>query len=272
MTRSLLTSLLLALAGPLAAGAQQVTVSGVVVYGSPPASVGGATVRLSGSGAYFTDLDGWFRFEDVPPGPHSLTVQALGYRTRSLDLVIAADTILAVELEPDPLPLDSLLVRARTVRVRGNIVDARTGLRVLYAEVTMEPEYPTVGAISGQFTVRDVPVGQPLIILAEALEYFPARVAVTAEVDTTLTIELEPDPVAIRLLERQVERLETRSLSVPYAIDEAGREDIRMSGVAMIGELVRRRLPPGTVGNRPPYGDLPSIVYHGGGLGRPVCR
>jgi hypothetical protein len=180
MTRSPLTSLLLALAGPLAAGAQQVTVSGVVVYGSPPASVGGATVRLSGSGAYFTDLDGWFRFEHVPPGPHTLTVQALGYRTRSLDLVIAADTILAVELEPDP--------------------------------------------------------------------------------------------VAIRLLERQVERLETRSRSVPYAIDEAGREDIRMSGVAMIGELVRRRLPPGTVGNRPPYGDLPSIVYHGGGLGRPVCR
>ncbi len=56
--------------------------------------------------------------------------------------MIEADTTLVIELEPYPLRLDSLLVRAGTVRVRGAIVDALAGLRVLYTEVTFDPKYP----------------------------------------------------------------------------------------------------------------------------------
>ena len=77
------------------------TVSGRVVEKVHSTWIGGATVRLSGHPFFITDSDGRFRFTSVTPGLHTLTVEAMGYRSRQLELLARADTALLVEMEVD---------------------------------------------------------------------------------------------------------------------------------------------------------------------------
>ncbi len=214
--RAVAAGLLLCAGLPGTAWTQQVTVSGVIVETSRSATIGGATVRLSDRPPFFTDLDGAFHFTGVDPGAHVLTVQAMGYRPRSLNILVRADTLLVIEMEPDPIQLDSLVVEGGTITLRGRIRDVTTGDRVLYAQVTVSPGFPTVGATSGEFRVRKVPKGQTVYVLVEAMEYLPARIALIAESDTTLKVELEPDSVAMRMVAQEVEKLEKRSRALPF--------------------------------------------------------
>ena len=227
---------------PEAGQAQQVTVTGLVVERTQASWIGGATVRLSGSPPFFTDLDGVFRFNRVTPGRHTLTVQALGYQARSLEVEIRSDTTLTIEMDPDPILLDSLLVRSGNIRIRGEILDAQTGQRVLFAQVTVTPGFSTVGAVSGEFTVRRVPTGRAVTVLVEAVEYLPARIALITEADTSLTIELEPDPVGIRLIAQRVQKLETRSNSLPISKKVIDREDMALTPGWSIYDMIRVRL------------------------------
>ncbi len=227
---------------PTAAWAQQVTVTGLVVERTQASWIGGATVRLSGSPPFFTDLDGAFRFNRVTPGHHTLTVQALGYQTRSVELEIQADTTLLIEMDPDPIVLDSLLVRTGNIRIKGDIRDAQTGRRVLYAQVTVRPGFSTVGAISGRFTVKKVPIGRAVTVLVEAVEYLPARIALITEADTSLTIGLEHDSVGIRLLAQKVQALEARSNSIPYRRRDIDKEEMVRYAGWTIHEIVQRQL------------------------------
>ena len=201
---------------PESGWAQGITVTGLVVERTRSSWIGGATVPLSGSPLFFTDLDGTFRFTGVTPGRHTLFVEAMGYQTRSQEMVIRADTAFTVEMDPDPIRLDSLLVRAGNITIRGEILDASTGQRVLFAQVTVQPDFSTVGAISGHFTVRRVPVGRAVTVLVEAVEFLPARIALITEADTSLTVEMEPDPVGIRMVAEQAQKLEARSRGQPY--------------------------------------------------------
>jgi len=213
---------------PGAASAQEITVTGRVVERTQSSWIGGATVRLSGSPPFFTDLDGAFRFSRVIPGRHTLTVQALGYRTRSMELMIQSDTTITIELDPDPIVLDSLLVGSRsgTIRIRGEIFDAQTGDRVLYAQVTVQPDFSTFDALLGRFTAKKVPIGRAVTVLVEAIEYLPARIALITEADTSLTVEMEPDSVAIRLLAQKAQMLEARSLSLPVRQRVLDKEEL----------------------------------------------
>lgn len=197
--------------------AQGATVRGRIVERTQGSWIGGAAVRLSGSPPYFTNLDGRFQFAGVAPGRHTLTVEAMGYRARSLELLIRTDTAMAVEMEPDPIVLDSLLVRAGEITIRGEIRDARDGQRVFDARVSVLPGFPAVRAVRGGFTVRRVPVGRAATVIVESLGFLPARIALITESDTTLTVDLEPDPVGLRMLAAQVQKLEMRSRSVPYS-------------------------------------------------------
>ncbi len=225
--------------------AQEATVTGVVVEASSLSTIGGATVRLSGSPPFFTNLDGAFQFPEVAPGRHTLTVEALGYRTRSTQLMVREDTAVVIQMDPDPIVLDSLLVRAGDIKgitIKGDIRDAETGQRVLYAEVTVEPGFSPVGALSGQFKVKKVPVGRPVSVLVEAVEYLPVRIALITERDTTLTVELEPDPVGIRLIAQQARKLEARSRGQPYRRRVLGEDRLALLPTWSMYEVVIREL------------------------------
>jgi hypothetical protein len=238
----LVAGLLVSGSAPGAARGQQVTVTGLVVERTQSSWIGGATVRLSGSPPFFTDLDGAFQFTRVTPGRHTLTVEAMGYRTRSVELEIRSDTALTIELDPDPILLDSLLVRSGNVRIRGEILDAQTGRGVPYAQVSVIPGLSTVGAINGYFNVKGVPIGRAVTVLVEAIEYLPARIALITEADTSLTIVLEHDSVGIKLLAQQVEKLESRSHSIPYTTDVIDRKDMALYPGWTTYEIVQARL------------------------------
>lgn len=237
---------------PRLASGQQYVVSGVVVDGSQTTIIAGAAVRLSGLPLQSTDAEGRFRFDRVAGGTYTLSVEAVGYRTRSLDLQIRSDTTLRIKLTPDPIALDTLDVAVDNIRVRGTVRDAATGAILLQgAQITRYPSGTRSSAISGRFTIEAVPTGQPFGILVEALEYLPMRVEFVAERDTTLDLRLEVDSVALRMIAQQVRRLEVRANSVPYSLDALGRDEIMRAGVPTVAELLRRRLPPGVIPDTP---------------------
>jgi hypothetical protein len=129
-------------------------------------------------------------------------------------------------MAPDPIVLDSLLVRAGRITIRGRITDATDPDRIPFAQVTVLPGFPTVGAVSGRFTIRGVPVGRAVTVLVESVGYYPAPIALITEADTTLYVALEPDSVGMRMLAQQAEKLSVRSRSVPYALQSLDREEL----------------------------------------------
>jgi len=237
----LAATLLLLSTGRAASQVRTVTVTGTVVETSESARIGGAAVRLSGHPLVLTGIDGAFRFEGVAPGRHTLTVDAFGYGPGSLELVVRSDTTLIIELTPDPIRLDSIRVEARDVRIRGDIFDARTDERVLVAQVTVSPGFPTVGALSGWFSVGGVPAGRAVSVLVEAIEYLPARIALITERDTTLTVRLEPDSVGIRMVRAQVSRLEVRSEAVSLSRRTIDRDELERAPDWDIYDVIRIR-------------------------------
>lgn len=214
------------LMAPASVVAQEVTVSGVVVETTRGATVAGATVRLGDQRSFFTDLDGAFHFTEVPAGLHAMVVEAYGYRPRTLSLDLRSDTTLRVELEPAPIELDTLAVEVENVIVRGTVRDAETNRTILIAQVLVYPGGRTVGAVSGRFTLENVPARRPITLVVEAMEHLPARLSLVPEGDTTLTIPLEVDSVSIRMVQQQVERLEVRAKAVPTSLTALNREDL----------------------------------------------
>jgi hypothetical protein len=76
----------------------------------------------------------------------------------------------------------------------------------------------------------------------EAAAYLPARIALIPDADTTLIIELDPDPVGIRMLEIQLEKLETRSHSIPYSTRIIDRDELAAFSGWSVYEIAERQL------------------------------
>lgn len=221
------------------------TVSGRVVEKVHSTWIGGATVRLSGHPFFITDSDGRFRFTSVTPGPHTLTVEAMGYRSRQLELVARADTALLVEMEVDPIRLDSLLVEAGTITLQGKVADGATGRGIPGARVHAgrAPEVYTYG--DGFFRIKELPRGQSTPVVVEAYRYLPARIAIITDQDTTLTIGLEPDSIGIRLFAGAVHRLEIRSRAVGspvLSLVTLARDHIERSAHFSVYDMIKSRI------------------------------
>lgn len=221
-------SLLIATAGAAAGMQEPATLSGRVVERDSGQPVAGATVLLRDATRLTTDA-GTFRFTDVEPGRYVLRVSAIGYRPAEMTVVLRRDTTVDVELEVEPVALDTIAVRTRTVHVRGVVRDAETGTGLIDVEVSRGAERERTDPI-GRFDFEDVPAASPQVIEVRGFGYLPVTVEVTAERDTTLEFALVEDPLAQRMIDVQVERLEMRAH--PYvtpimpAID---REDLMKS-------------------------------------------
>jgi hypothetical protein len=231
--------------------AQTVTVSGLVVEQADSTPIGEASIRLADAPLAITDERGRFDIPGVPPGRYVLSVEALGYVSREIELDLRADTTIHIELIPDPIDVEGLLVEG--VTIRGNLRDAESGLKLLTGRVTLQPDGRSVTTRSGSFTLKQVARGSSVILVAEAMEHLPTRVQLFVEGDTTVDIMMGVDSVAIRLLDRQARRLASRAESMPYSVNELDRDDIRSVRLPSIGELVRRQLPPGLVDWKYPY-------------------
>lgn len=225
--------------------AQQATIRGVVqerVDGTPVAE---ASVRLRDGPRAVADASGRFVLPRVDPGRYTLEIDALGYVSRRVDIVIRGDTTLVIQLEADPVPIDQ--IEARVVTIRGTLHDAATGARLQSGEVRIEPGGDTGPANYRGFRIRGVQAG-PVRVVARAIEYLPAVIEFDAERDTTLRVDMRVDSVGIKLLFQQVDRLAQRADAEPLSVRELNRDDIHRSGAPTIGDLVQRQLPSWSAG------------------------
>lgn len=91
-------------------------VAGVVTDTDTGLPLPGAVVALDDLGlATVTDEDGWYWLVDVPPGPQHLSVELLGYRSRSIHVLVPAGRSLRVDLalETEPIEVETVVVRGR---------------------------------------------------------------------------------------------------------------------------------------------------------------
>lgn len=217
------------------------TVTGHVVEGVYSTWVGGATVRLSARAPFITGSDGLFRFGNVPAGSHTLRVEALGYRTRELTLLVRADTVVTVELEVDPIRLDSLLVKPGTIDLRGTVTEALTGRGIPDAHVRAGALQEAFANGRGAFHMKDLPRGFSIPVVVTAFRFLPARISLITERDTALAIRLEPDSLGIRIFARANQALLERTASVPLSVRTIDRSLLERTPSRSVYDVIKWR-------------------------------
>lgn len=223
---------------PAAAIAQSVRVNGTVVN-ERLEPIRGATVRLTGADSSITTGPaGTFLFEGIFPSGMILTVSAPGYDFRSIPLS-PGNTTLTVTMKSGITTLDKMIVRPKGVRIKGQVVDEKTGDALLFARVSIFPEGKTVVASNvGDF--RFDSIQGTVTIVAEAIEHLPVQLQLNPSRDTTIKLRMPIDSVAIRMISQQVVRLSKRSQSTPLPIKQFGNKDIQREARGTVGELIDR--------------------------------
>ncbi|MEQ8330102.1 MAG: carboxypeptidase-like regulatory domain-containing protein [Longimicrobiales bacterium] len=98
-----------------AADTARVTLIGEVRDYTNEEPILGATVRLVELELVrITDRNGFFAFEGIPPGEWTVETRQFGYETNVEPAPIGPGSLLLVRLEPRPVELDGLYVRARS--------------------------------------------------------------------------------------------------------------------------------------------------------------
>jgi hypothetical protein len=226
---------------PLAVAAQPARVNGTVVN-ERLEPIQGATLRLTGTdSALTTGASGTFQFDGIFPSGMILTVSAPGYEFRSIALS-PGSTVLTITMKSSITTLDRMIVRPTRFRIKGQVVDEKTGDPLLFARVALFPEGRTVEASNlGDFRFDTAAAG-PVTIVAEAMEHLPVQVQLNPSRDTTIKIRMPIDSVAVRILGQQVTRLEKRSLANEFPVRSAGWEEIRREARSSVAEMVDRML------------------------------
>ncbi len=155
---------------PHSAPAQTFIVTGTV-RSSAGLPIQGALVLMDSvksARAFRTTAAGRFQFSAVPPGAHSLEVQALGYRVVERDFTVdAADVNLDIILTPrGPQPLDSIVVRAERTGVFGIIANAQDLTPVGGAKVQLIGAGETTTDSAGRYDIPKVRPGSYLVRLS----------------------------------------------------------------------------------------------------------
>lgn len=203
--------MVLALASPASAQAP-VEIAGRVVDANTGSAIQNAIVQLVGHGATLTSSDGVFVFEGVEPGEYTLRVDAFGYRSESLPLSADGDRIVTVPLEIGPLRVDSLVVEPNQVDLDGRVRDGEKDLPVVDAEVLANLVPSARTSVWGRFSLDDVWEGVPLLLTLRAFGYLPMDTVLRPmEDDERYELELDADPVAERMIDIEIGRLEERA-------------------------------------------------------------
>lgn len=139
-------------------------VAGVVTDAGTGRPLAGAVVALDDLGrAAVTDDAGWYWLTGVPPGPQHLSVGVLGYRSRSVHVLVPAGEVLRIDLalETEPIEVDAVFVRGR-IPLRGaerDAADLRPDRVLSTAAIRNDPfaaEQDPLEALVGGPVARDV--------------------------------------------------------------------------------------------------------------------
>ena len=210
------------LSAPLAA--QQVTVQGRVVEAGTRTGISRAEVRV-GDARVLSETDGGFRITRVPRGRALIRAAAFGYHAREFSIDVNGDTALLVELEPQAVPVDSLVIQTGDITVRGRVYALATDDPIGDAAITVRNR-STSSNLAGSFKVTRVPRNTPVTVEVGAVAFLPVTLTITADRDTTIRVGLAPDPVGQAMLDAAVSRIEVRSRAVPFTRDQWNRSQL----------------------------------------------
>ena len=210
------------LSAPLTA--QQLTVQGRVVEAGTRTGISRAEIRI-GDARVLSETDGGFRMTRVARGRALVRVAAFGYRAREFSIDVNGDTALLVELEPQAVPVDSLVIQTGDITVRGRVFALANDKPIGDAAITIRNR-STSSNLAGSFKVTRVPRNSPVTVEVGAVAFLPVTLTITADRDTTIRVGLAPDPVGQAMLDEAVRRIEVRSRAVPFTRDQWSRDQL----------------------------------------------
>jgi hypothetical protein len=173
-------------------------------------------VTLSEATPILTDSAGRFRFTNVRPGRHTLSLSGIGHAPLTTTIGLTSDTTVALTIDVVPIPLDTLAVEARQVRVRGVARDKAADIWLMDAEVVATPDFQARTDPIGRFDLDRAPSGVPLVITVRSFGFLPQTVTLVPSRDTTLVFEMEEDPVVQAMIAEQMTRLDSRLADERY--------------------------------------------------------
>jgi hypothetical protein len=200
--------------------AQDITIQGRVLERAARDPIAAASVQLSGYRETLTTSSGGFVYSGVKPGRRTLTVNMIGYQRQQLQLDLRSDTTIVIELEVEAVRLKDVTVENERYSVRGVVKDRAKGFPVIDADILSSVRGSAARSNSiGRYRVSRLPVGPESTLQVRAFGFLPVTINVSATRDTTIDFLLEPDPVGVRMLTNQVDKLESRSKSVAYSVN-----------------------------------------------------
>jgi len=169
-----------------AIGQEQVTLSGYLRDSTSGEALVAANVYVEelGTGAA-TNLYGFYSLS-LPPGAYTVAFSYLGFQSRRREIDLQANTTLNVELPPEGLQIEEVIVRAEAAN--SNVTDVAMSVEKLSVptiklmpqvlgevdlvrSLLLLPGVTTVGEGANGFNVRGGSVDQNLILLDEATVY-----------------------------------------------------------------------------------------------------
>lgn len=148
----------------------------------------------------------------MEPGEYTLRIDAFGYVSESVPLTLDRDRTVTVPLEIAPFMLDSLVVEPRSIDIDGRVRDRENDLPVVDAEVLANRVPSARTNVRGRFGLDDVWEGVPLLLSFRAFGYLPMDTVVQpADGDEDYELHLAADPVAERMIEVQIARIQDRA-------------------------------------------------------------
>jgi hypothetical protein len=184
-----------------------VTVLGRAFDGDTDVGVQNVIVTLEGYGSTLTNTEGRFRFRGVAPGGYILRVEGFGYATVSLTVQLNADTSLDLPLEAAPLPIDSIVVEAGSVDLRGRVRDPARDFYLVDAQVLTRGRDPLWTDTQGRYELKDQPEGVPVSVTIRAFGYLPVDTTLVPDDDERYVFELVRDAFAEAMIDTQVRRI-----------------------------------------------------------------
>lgn len=164
---------------PTSACTGSASIVGQVVDTATGLGIANASVSLSACApATTTDINGNFRFVNLPTGSYTVSASATGYYANSQTVSVSGGQKLSVTIK--------LTGIAATGGITGQVVDSVTGLPVVGATVSLGPGLVTVTDLSGSYSLALVPFGNYTMTVS-ALNYQSQSLAVTIDPGKTTT-------------------------------------------------------------------------------------
>jgi hypothetical protein len=231
--------LLLSRFGLLQAQSGTFVVSGRVTERGGDRPVPDAVVQLGDDQRAVTDSAGRFEIRDVRPGRYPFTVEAFGYFTAQTVIQVFDDVEGSVQLDPQPVALDTIAVQPRRLNLRGRVRAAESGRAIPYATIRVAGA-ATSSTDAGTFRIKDLPAG-PHMVIIEGYGWMPTRSVIDLQIDSLHTFVVEPDPITERMVEAQIERINTRSANSGYSRVTISRSEILDSRTASPVDVISSR-------------------------------